>query len=75
LDIYLERSAFERVPFPDRQEAIRHVASAWCSEVESFIFLPSVRLRDIQNGDELGSFYCAIHASRKQFGVADFVKP
>jgi len=59
LDIYVSRSSFEDVPYPDRQNAIREVGKAWCEKVTGFFF-PAVRIRDVRSGKVMASFGCVL---------------
>ena len=57
LEVYLTRAEFERIPFPDRTEAVTSVGKAWCSNI-AHTYLPSVRFRDIRTGEEFASYGC-----------------
>jgi hypothetical protein len=59
LDIYVPRSAFEDVPFPDRADVVLSIGKAWCDAVEH-VFLPAVRIRDVRRGHVLANFSCTL---------------
>jgi hypothetical protein len=60
--LYVGLKSFEDIPFPDRDRALRVLGASWCSNLSrewaNFIFLPSVSIRDIRSGKELGSYAC-----------------
>ena len=64
LEIYLKKTSFESVPYPDRDEFVTTTGKAWCDNTgeASHIFLPSVKIRDIRTGEELASYSC-VHLS------------
>ena len=66
LDIYLRKSEFQRVLFPDRLAAVEHVGSVWCDTVD-LRFVPAVRIRDLQTGRTLDSYSCLAHRWRKKW--------
>jgi hypothetical protein len=57
--VYISKRGYMQVPYPDRDEAVRTVGKAWCTNepVERWR-LPKVVLRDIETGEELGSYGC-----------------
>jgi hypothetical protein len=57
--VFLEKEAFESVPYPDRPRVIADVAGEWCQGINK-LFLPSVSFKDIRNGDALGSKNCVL---------------
>jgi hypothetical protein len=59
LDIYLPRTAFESLPYPDREHFVETVGAVWCKAVDR-TYLPSVKFRDLQSGDRLGSYNCLL---------------
>jgi hypothetical protein len=62
LDIFLTRSSFESVPYPDRDNFTLAVADLWCGNISSG-FLPSVRFRDIRSGKVLTRHLCEFHSA------------
>jgi CheY-like chemotaxis protein len=60
LYIYLRKSDFETVLYPDRKEFVKAVGKAWCDNTgeDSHWLLPSVYIGDIQTGEELASYSC-----------------
>jgi hypothetical protein len=57
LDIHISKDAWEDVPFPDREQAMRNIGKAWCDAVEH-TFLPRVCIRDIRAGRTFASYSC-----------------
>jgi hypothetical protein len=57
LNIYIKRSDFESIPFPDRAEAATRIGIAWCDIVDK-VYLPSVKIRDIRTGEQLAKYSC-----------------
>jgi hypothetical protein len=57
LQIFLSKSAFESVPYPDRDAFVRGIGRAWCDAVDTW-FVPSVDFRDIRTGGSLASYNC-----------------
>ncbi|MEW6489912.1 MAG: hypothetical protein AB1578_18635 [Thermodesulfobacteriota bacterium] len=57
LDLYVERSDLERIPFPDRDATLEAVTKPWCAEAPWY-WLPRVRFRDIRSGELLSSHWC-----------------
>ena len=60
LVIYLRKSDFETVLYPDRKEFVRAVGKAWCDNTgeDSHWLLPSVYIGDIRTGEELARYSC-----------------
>jgi hypothetical protein len=60
LYIYLRKSDFEIVLYPDRKEFASAVGKAWCDNTgeDSHWLLPSVYIGDIRTGEELASYSC-----------------
>jgi ethanolamine ammonia-lyase large subunit len=59
LDVFIERRAFESVPYPDRAGFIETAGKAWCDHVEQAM-LPSLTVRDIRTGQNLASYNCVL---------------
>ncbi len=57
LEIYVKRSEFEAVPFPDRPRTVGRISSAWCGNLGGLFFV-SVRFRDVRTGEDLGGENC-----------------
>ena len=55
--VYLPRSRWEDLPYPDRPQFLEFLASNWCTRVESTVFT-TFTVRDIRSGDELASCRC-----------------
>ncbi len=56
---YISKKNYMLVPYPDRDKAITSVGRRWCENKGVFRwYMPKVILRDIQNGEELGSYSC-----------------
>jgi hypothetical protein len=62
LDIFINRAAFESVPYPDRDEIAAAISDVWCRQVSSFL-LPAVHFRDVQTGSTLVTRGCAFQSS------------
>jgi len=62
LDIFVSKSSFDNIPFPDRDDFVLAVADNWCTNNDS-PFIPVVRFRDIQSGDTLAQQHCYFRAS------------
>lgn len=62
LDIFVNRAAFESVPYPDRDELASAISDIWCNQVSSFL-LPAVHFRDIQTGSTLVTKGCLFQSS------------
>ena len=64
LEIYLPKTTFESVPYPDRGDFVKAIGQAWCQNTydtgDGWLFLPSVKLRDIRTGEQLASYNCAL---------------
>jgi len=60
LVIYMRKSDFEIVPYPDRNEFVRGIGKAWCDNTgeDSHWFLPSVYIEDIRTGDLFAKYDC-----------------
>jgi hypothetical protein len=61
LDIWLQRADLETIPYPDRRAFVESVGKTWCGDNRlrgQLGALPSLRIRDLRSGDELGSFGC-----------------
>lgn len=60
LVIYLRKTDFETVPYPDRAEFVTAVGKAWCNNTgeDSHWLLPSVYISDIRTGNELATYDC-----------------
>jgi hypothetical protein len=68
IDIYVSRSAFESVPYPDRDGFTAGIADIWCAQVPHLL-LPSVRFRDIRSGLTLSSNSCAFATAPTPLGT------
>jgi hypothetical protein len=62
LDIFINRAAFESVPYPDRDELAAAISDIWCNQVSAFL-LPAVHVRDIQTGSTLVTRSCLFQSS------------
>ncbi len=62
LDIFINRAAFESVPYPDRDELSTAISDIWCNQVSTF-FLPAVHFRDVQTGSTLVTRGCLSQSS------------
>jgi hypothetical protein len=62
LDTFINRAAFESVPYPDRDELGAAISDIWCNQVSTF-FLPAVHVRDVQTGSTLVTRGCALQSS------------
>jgi len=60
LRLYISRSHFEGVPYPDRAEIVSRIGKAWCGNIKQKYFLPSLSFRDIRNADKLSSYNCIL---------------
>ena len=67
LDIFVTRSSFESVPYPDRGSFTLAIADIWCRDVDS-VFLPSVRFRDIRSGEVMTRQACDFHPTPELSG-------
>jgi hypothetical protein len=57
LDVFVTRSSFESVPYPDRDDFTLAIADIWCQNISS-AFLPSIRFRDIRSGAVIARKLC-----------------
>ena len=62
LDMFINRAAFESVPYPDRDELAAAISEIWCDQVSTFL-LPAVHVRDVQTGSTLVTRGCAFQSS------------
>jgi hypothetical protein len=62
LDIFISRTAFESVPYPDRDELDAAISDIWCNQVSTFL-LPAVHFRDVQTGSTLATTGCLFQSS------------
>jgi len=62
LDIFINRAAFESVPYPDRDELSAAISDIWCNQLSTFL-LPAVYFRDIQTGSRLVTRGCLFESS------------
>jgi hypothetical protein len=62
MDIFINRGAFESVPYPDRDELASAISDIWCNQVSS-VLLPAVHFRDVQTGSTLVTRHCVFQAS------------
>jgi hypothetical protein len=57
LEIYLPKTTFQSVPYPDSDAFVTSLDQAWCDNTHStadhWIFLPSVKLQDWRGTGEL----------------------
>lgn len=60
LVIYLRKSDFDTVLYPDRKEFVKAIGKAWCDNTgeNSHWLLPSVYISDIRTGEDLASHSC-----------------
>lgn len=63
--LYIDRSTFENVPFPDRQIVVEALGEQWCSSV-SGTFLPALTIHDIRDGRQLARYGCTWYNVREQ---------
>ena len=65
LVIWLPKSVFETVAYPDREGMMTTVGGGWCAHVrnigDGWGWFTSVKLRDIRSGSELASYNCALN--------------
>jgi hypothetical protein len=59
LDVFVAQHDFESVPYPDRKDFVKAVATGWCDHVEK-TWIPSVAIRDIRSGKELATYSCVL---------------
>jgi hypothetical protein len=57
LRLYVAKTDFERIPYPDREPIIGYISEPSCEQANN-LFLPSVYFYDIRSGDELTSHNC-----------------
>ena len=62
LDIFIDRTTFESVPYPDRDEFAAAISDIWCNQISS-VLLPAVHFKDVQTGSTLLTEYCAFQSS------------
>lgn len=62
LDIFVNRAAFESVPYPDRDELAVAISDIWCNQVSTF-YLPAVHFRDVQTGSTLVTKGCLFQSA------------
>jgi len=65
LVIWLPKSVFEAVAYPDREGMMTTVGGGWCADVrnidDGWGWFTSVKLRDMRSGSELASYNCALN--------------
>ena len=66
LDLYVDRKAFEDIPYPDRKAAVEKIARAWCNNIE-YPWFPRVKVFDIRSGKRLSTHVCAFSKLRESF--------
>lgn len=64
---YISKKNYMVIPYPDRDKAITRIGKAWCeNEGVNRWYMPKVVFRDIQTGEEFGSYRCLFgYASQK----------
>jgi len=55
--IYMERPAYEGVPFPDRSAYLANAAQPWCRGMDKNWF-PLVMIADVRTGERIETFSC-----------------
>jgi hypothetical protein len=60
LIIYVTRSDFQAIPFPDRSPVIRDAGNLWCNKIRGIGLVPALYFRDIHTGEELAHHYCGV---------------
>ena len=61
LEIYLSKSEFESIPFPDRKDAIERVGRVWCNDQSNTNeLLPTLNIFDIRTGERFGKYSCRL---------------
>lgn len=65
--VFLDRVELEALPFPDREPFTDSLSKVWCENLNltsrwQYALVPSVRLRDIRNGENIHSYTCAAEA-------------
>lgn len=64
---YISKENYMLVPYPDRDETIATVGKAWCKNKAVIRwYMPKVVLRDIQTGEDLGSYGCLLGFTSKK---------
>lgn len=56
---YISKKNYTQVAYPDRDEAISAIGKVWCEDkgINSW-YIPKVVIRDIQTGEDLGTYRC-----------------
>jgi hypothetical protein len=62
--LYLSKSTFESMPFPDRESVVETLGRQWCDGVNG-AFLPVFSIHDIRDGKELARYGCTWHHVRE----------
>jgi len=57
LDVFVSRSAYQSVPYPDRDELAGAISDIWCTQVSTLLF-PVVHFRDVETGSTLSTNRC-----------------
>ncbi|KPK36972.1 MAG: hypothetical protein AMK70_00005 [Nitrospira bacterium SG8_35_1] len=56
---YISGKNYMSIPYPDRDVPLTKVGKAWCEEKGTNIwYLPKVQIRNIENGEILGTYRC-----------------
>jgi hypothetical protein len=66
LEVWLSRSSFESLPYLGRKEFLDSVGKDWCDQPSRWSvtnFLPSITVRDAQNGKNLAVHHCLFSRS------------
>jgi hypothetical protein len=59
LHIYLNKTDFQSIPFPDRKGFIEGAGKLWCGiKANAKEWLPSLKIYDIRTGETLGGYSC-----------------
>jgi len=66
VDIFVARSGFESIPYPDREMWLKQISGRWARTVDH-TYCPTLRVKDIRNGETLAYNCPKLH----RFGVAD----
>lgn len=68
LVIYVRKSDFETVLYPDRKAFVKAIGKSWCDNTgeNSHWLLPSVYIGDIRTGDEFASYSCVFAVASLQ---------
>ncbi len=64
--VYIERRDFQTIAYPDRDAALDKLGEAWCANA-NVLLSPSVSVRDLRNGEELGHCSCIWLALKRPF--------